>query len=70
MNINDAKIKNIYEIVNINSENSIKEFLFSLGCFEGQKISVVKKTKSNLIINIKGIRYAIDCNLANLIEVA
>ena len=47
----------------------INKFLFTLGCFEGETISIVKKMYSNLIINIKGGRYGIDKDLAEVIEI-
>lgn len=69
MNLSDAKKRTDYKIKNINASKEVKDFLFTLGCFEGETINVTKKLKSNLIINIKGGRYAIDNNLAMLIEV-
>ncbi len=69
MSIVDGEKGVIYKIKNINANNEIKEFLFTLGCFEGEKISITKKLSSNLILNIKGGRYAIDKNLAYLIEI-
>ena len=47
----------IYTIKSINGDEEINKFLFTLGCFEGETISIVKKMYSNLIINIKGGRY-------------
>ena len=54
----------IYTIKSINGDEEINKFLFTLGCFEGETISIVKKMYSNLIINIKGGRYGIDKDLA------
>ncbi|MFI3210356.1 MAG: ferrous iron transport protein A [Peptostreptococcaceae bacterium] len=68
MNICDAKLNYLYEIKNISANSEMKEFLFSLGCFEGEQISIIKIMPSNFIINIKGVRYAIDKNLGNIIE--
>ncbi len=70
MKIPEAKKGVIYKIKSINGDEEINSFLFSLGCFEGETISVVKKMYSNFIINIKGGRYGIDKDLANAIEVA
>lgn len=58
-----------YIIKALNGNEEINSFLFTLGCFEGEKISVIKKTYSNLIVNIKGVRYGIDSKLADTIEV-
>lgn len=59
----------IYTIKSINGDEEINKFLFTLGCFEGETISIVKKMYSNLIINIKGGRYGIDKDLAEVIEI-
>ena len=42
----------IYTIKSINGDEEINKFLFTLGCFEGETISIFKKMYSILIINI------------------
>lgn len=59
----------IYTIKSIKGSEEISKFLFTLGCFEGETISIVKKMNTNLIINIKGGRYGIDKDLAEIIEI-
>ena len=59
----------LYTIKAVKGNEEIKKFLFTLGCFEGENINIVKKMNSNLIINIKGGRYGIDKDLAEAIEV-
>lgn len=44
-------------------------FLFSLGCFDGEKISVIHRRKSGLTVSIKDGRYSIDSGLASVIFV-
>lgn len=69
MKLPEGKTCNLYKIKSINGDEEIKKFLFTLGCFEGETISIVKKMYSNLIINIKGGRYGIDTDLAEVIEI-
>ena len=69
MKLTEGNIHNIYTIKSIKGNEEINKFLFTLGCFEGETISIVKKMYSNLIINIKGGRYGIDKDLAEIIEV-
>ena len=59
----------LYTIKAVKGNEEIKKFLFTLGCFEGENINIVKKMNSNLIINIKGGRYGIDKDLAEAIEI-
>ena len=42
-------------------------FLFTLGCFEGEEVTLISKLCGNYIINIKDSRYAIDEKMANAI---
>ena len=70
MKLTKGQVGTIYTISQIEGDEEISNFLFTLGCFEGEYISIVKKTKSNLIINVKGGRYGIDTDLADIIEVA
>ena len=65
----ENKLLLLYIIKSINGDEEINKFLFTLGCFEGETISIVKKMYSNLIINIKGGRYGIDKDLAEVIEI-
>lgn len=53
------EIKTIHE--------DMREFLFSLGCYPGEKVTIISKLASNFIINVKDSRYSIDEDLANAI---
>lgn len=54
----------------IDCEEKMKCFLLSLGCFEGEKIKLVAKIADNYIVGIKNSRYAIDKQLAQIIQVS
>jgi len=69
MNISEGKKGVIYIIKSINGNKEMSRFLFSLGCIEGEEISIVKIMRSNYIVIIKGGRFGIDKALANVIEV-
>ena len=70
MNLSDAEIKIDYEILNIETDDTeMKSFLFTLGCFSGEKITVISKKKNSLVIAVKDGRYSIDTNLAMSIKV-
>ncbi len=57
------------QIKNISGNEKIKKFLFSLGCFEGEEISLISVLAGNYIINVKDSRYAIDKKMAMAIEI-
>ena len=50
-------------------DEELNEFLFSLGCYEGQPITVISHLKSGCIVSIKEGRYSIDKALAAAILV-
>ena len=51
-------------------DEELDAFLFSLGCFSGESITVVSRKKWNCVVSIKDGRYSIDRHLAEAIEVA
>ena len=50
-------------------DGELDAFLFSLGCFSGEPITVVSRRRSNCTVAIKDGRYTIDNQLAEAIEV-
>lgn len=70
MNLNMAEEGREYIISSINVEDEeLKAFLFSLGCYSGEPITVIKKRKSGSVIAVKDGRYSIDRQLAETIEI-
>lgn len=69
MKLSKGKKGVTYTIESIHGNNEMNTFLFSLGCFEGEEITIMKKMGSNYIVNIKDGRYGIDKQLASVIEV-
>ncbi len=70
MNLNEANLGIEYEIAGIDTggDEEMESFLFSLGCYSGEKITVVDK-KKNLFVSIKDARYNIDPELASAIQI-
>ena len=57
-----------YIIQRIDTDDAeLDAFLFSLGCFSGEAITVVRRRKSGLVVAIKDARYNIDNQLAEAI---
>jgi ferrous iron transport protein A len=54
--------------VDTQGDSEMESFLFSLGCYSGEKITVVDK-KRNLVVAIKDARYNIDPELAAAIKI-
>ena len=57
-----------YIIQRINTyDEELDAFLFSLGCYSGESITVISRLKSGCIVSIKDGRYSIDNHLAGAI---
>ena len=68
MNLNDAQDGKEYIIRDIKTDDEeMDAFLFSLGCYSGEGITVVSHLKSGCIVSIKDGRYNIDKALARAI---
>ena len=55
--------------INVDDEELIS-FLFSLGCYSGEPITVISHLKGSCIVSIKDGRYSIDKFLAEAIKVS
>ena len=65
MSLMEAKLGQEYIIGNIATEDEeLDAFLFSLGCYTGEPITVVTSRKKSYTVAIKDSRYNIDDELA------
>ena len=70
MNLTTAKEGKEYIIQRIQTDDEeLNAFLFSLGCYSGEPITVVSHRRSNCTVSIKDGRYTIDKQLAEAIIV-
>ena len=60
MVLSKAKIGYSGNVLKVEGKEKMKKFLFSLGCYEGQKVTLVSILGGNYVVNIKDSRYAID----------
>ena len=70
MTLHDAEKGREYIIKGINTKDEeLYSFLFSLGCYEGEPVTVIIKRKSGCVIAIKDGRYHIDRALSEAIAI-
>ena len=70
MTLRDAEEGKEYTVSEIRTEDEdLNAFLFSLGCYSGEPITVVSRRKSGMVISVKDGRYSIDNELADAIVV-
>lgn len=68
MNLINAQEGKEYIIQRIETEDEeLNSFLFSLGCYSGEAITVISHLKGGCIVSIKDGRYNIDNQLAEAI---
>lgn len=70
MTLRDAEAGKEYIIKEINTDDEeMDAFLFTLGCYSGEPITVVSHIKAGCVVSIKDGRYTIDKQLAEAIIV-
>lgn len=68
MNLAEAQIGVEYIIREIQTDDEeLDGFLFTLGCYSGEPISVVSRRRGTCVVSIKDGRYNIDNQLAEAI---
>ena len=68
MNLVDAQEGKEYIIKEIcTDDEELNDFLFTLGCYSGEPITVISHLKGGCVVSIKDGRYNIDKQLAEAI---
>ncbi len=71
MTLNDAMEGSEYTIQSIETgDEELNAFLFSLGCYSGEKITVISRKKKNCVVSVKDGRYSMDNQLAQAIIIS
>ena len=70
MTLAEANVGQEYIVKDIDADDEeLVDFLFSLGCYSGEPITVVSRVKGGCVVSIKDGRYNIDNDLAEAISV-
>ncbi len=70
MNLLDAEVGKTYEIKEIvTDDDEMNAFLFRLGCYSGEPITVVSKKKNSCVVVIKDGRYSLDQLLSEAVTI-
>lgn len=68
MNLRNAEEGKEYIVRRIDTDDEeLDAFLFSLGCYSGEPITVISHLKGGSVVSIKDGRYQIDVQLAEAI---
>jgi len=70
MNLTNAQEGKEYIVKQIETDDEeLNSFLFSLGCYSGEPITVISHLKGGCVVSIKDGRYNIDSQLAEAITI-
>lgn len=70
MNLLNAQLGVEYIIRSIETDDEeLDAFLFSLGCYSGEPVTVISRRRGGCVISVKEARYSIDNQLAEAIVV-
>ncbi len=68
MTLLNAEVGKEYTILAIETDDEeLDAFLFSLGCYSGEPITVISRRRGSCVVSIKDGRYNIDNQLAEAI---
>ncbi len=70
MNLLNANAGEEYIVKEIATEDEdLNAFVFSLGCYSGEPITVISHLKGGCVVSIKDARYNMDRDLAQAISI-
>ena len=70
MSLADAMIGKEYIVKEIQTEDEeLKSFLFSLGCYGVEPVTVISHMKGGCVVSIKDAKYNMDTDLAKAISI-
>lgn len=67
MEVEEGKEYIVKEI--LTDDEELNAFLFSLGCYSGEPITVISHLKGGCVVSIKDGRYNMDTDLAKAISI-
>ena len=71
MNLMNADVGEEYIVKDIVAgDEELKSFLFSLGCYSGEPVTLISHARGGCVVSIKDARYNIDTDLASAIVLA
>ena len=71
MDLTTAQVGKEYTVQRIKTQDEeLDAFLFSLGCYSGEPITVISRRRGGCTVSIKDGRYNIDNQLAQAIIIA
>ena len=69
MDLTQAQLGKEYIIRDVSTQDEeLNSFLFTLGCYSGEPITVISHLRESYVVSVKDGRYNMDRNLARAIQ--
>ena len=69
MDLTQAQLGKEYIIRDVSTQDEeLNSFLFTLGCYSGEPITVISHLRERYVVSVKDGRYNMDRNLAQAIQ--
>ena len=69
MDLTQAQLGKEYIIRDVSTQDAeLNSFLFTLGCYSGEPITVISHLRESYVVSVKDGRYNMDRNLAQAIQ--
>lgn len=69
MDLTQAQLGKEYIIRDVSTQDEeLNSFLFTLGCYSGEPITVISHLRESYVVSVKDGRYNMDRNLAQAIQ--
>ncbi len=66
----EGRADTTYRVVKIDTDDmEMVDFLFTLGCYQDEEITIISMLSENVVLSIKDARYSIGWDLAQVIIV-
>ena len=70
MSLEEARVGEEYPVKDILVEDEdLRSFLFSLGCYSGEPITLISHCRGGCVVSIEDARYNLDRDLARAISI-
>lgn len=69
MDLTQAQLGQEYIVRDVATQDEeLNSFLFTLGCYSGEPITVISRLRESYVVSVKDGRYNMDRNLARAIQ--
>lgn len=70
MTLAEGIVGDSYKVIDVETDDEeLKDFLFTLGCYSGEEVTIISRVSENIVVSIRDGRYSLSHDLAETILV-